>query len=114
MDCFAALAMTNEKRRGRHGASAVRLHHGKPEFNGALYAGVTSNLSARVFQHREGLTPGFTSRYDCKSLVLYEPYERMDEAMAREEQINGGSRKKKIALIEAMNPQWTDLYESLA
>ena len=82
--------------------------------NGTLYTGATSNLSQRAFQHREGLTPGFTSRYGCKLLVFYEHYERMVDAIAREKQIKGGSRARKIALIEAMNPEWSDLYESLA
>jgi putative endonuclease len=81
---------------------------------GTLYTGVTSNLAERIFQHREGLTPGFSNRYGCDRLVFYERYERMDEAIAREKQIKGGSRARKIALIEAMNPDWRDLYESLA
>ena len=81
---------------------------------GTLYTGVTSNLAERIFQHREGLTPGFSSRYGCNRLVFYERYERMDEAIAREKQIKGGSRARKIALIEAMNPDWRDLYMSLA
>ena len=82
--------------------------------HGTLYKGVTSNLNQRVFQHRGDLTPGFASRYGCNRLVFYENYERMDEAIAREKQIKGGSRAKKIALIETMNPEWNDLYESLA
>ena len=81
---------------------------------GTLYTGVTSNLAGRVFQHREPLTPGFSSRYGCNRLVFYERYERMDEAIAREKQIKGGSRARKIALIEAMNPDWRDLYMGLA
>jgi predicted GIY-YIG superfamily endonuclease len=81
---------------------------------GTPYTGVTSNLGARIFQHREGLTPGFASRYGCNRLVFYERYERMDEAIAREKQIKGGSRSKKIALIEATNPDWKDLYGTLA
>ena len=81
---------------------------------GTLYTGVTSNLAQRVFQHRHGLTPGFTTRYGSNRLVFYESYERMDEAIAREKQIKAGSRAKKIALIETMNPDWKDLYESLA
>jgi predicted GIY-YIG superfamily endonuclease len=82
--------------------------------NGTIYTGVTSNLTQRVYQHREGLTPGFTSRYGCKLLVWYENYERMDDAIAREKQIKGGARARKIALIRATNPEWKDLYESLA
>jgi putative endonuclease len=81
---------------------------------GTLYTGVTANLAERIFQHREGLTLGFSSRYGCNRLVFYERYERMDEAIAREKQIKGGSRARKIALIEAMNPDWRDLYMSLA
>jgi putative endonuclease len=82
--------------------------------NGTLYTGVTSNLAQRAYQHRESLTPGFASRYGCKLLVWYETHERMDHAIGREKQIKGGSRATKIALIQAMNPEWSDLYESLA
>jgi putative endonuclease len=81
---------------------------------GTVYTGVTSNLAERVFRHRQGLTPGFTSRYGCNRLVFYEKYERMDEAIAREKQIKGGSRGRKIFLVEAINPEWKDLYETLA
>lgn len=81
--------------------------------NGTLYTGVTSNLSQRAYQHRAGLIAGFTMRYGCKMLVWYEHYERMDEAILREKQIKAGSRGKKLALIEAMNPNWRDLYEDL-
>ena len=81
---------------------------------GTLYTGVTSNLAERVFRHRQGLTPGFTSRYGCNRLVFYEKYERMDEAIAREKQIKGGSRGRKISLVEAINPEWKDLCETLA
>jgi putative endonuclease len=81
---------------------------------GTLYTGVTSNLAQRVFQHRQKLTGGFTARYGCNRLVFYESYERMDEAIAREKQIKGGSRATMIALIEAMNPEWKDLYGNLA
>jgi len=81
--------------------------------NGTLYIGVTSNLVQRVYQHQNSLTPGFTQRYDCRHLVYYELYEDMAHAIAREKQLKGGSRKKKIALVESMNPEWNDLYSSL-
>lgn len=81
--------------------------------NGTLYTGVTSNLAERIYQHREALTPGFTSQYGCKMLVWYEPHAEMICAIAREKQIKGGSRRKKLALIEAMNPRWRDLFEEL-
>ena len=82
--------------------------------NGTLYTGVTSDLSRRVYQHREGLNEGFTKRYDCRMLVWYEHLERMDDAIAREKQIKAGSRKNKIALIQSNNPDWLDLYETLS
>jgi putative endonuclease len=82
--------------------------------NGALYAGVASNPPQRVFQHREGLTPGFTKRYGCNLLVYYETYDDMNTAIAREKQMKAGSRKRKLALIETLNPQWRDLYGDLA
>jgi putative endonuclease len=82
--------------------------------NGTLYTGVTSDLGRRVFEHRTGAQVGFTERYGCKILVWYERYDAMTDAIAREKQIKGGSRARKIALIEAMNPEWRDLYESLA
>ena len=81
--------------------------------NGTLYTGVTSNLVQRVYQHREGSLPGFTTRYGCKMLVWYELHATMAEAIAREKQIKAGSRKKKLALIETSNPGWRDLYDDL-
>ncbi len=82
--------------------------------HGTLYTGVTSNLPKRAFEHREGLSEGFAAKYGCKMLVWYELHDSMIEAIAREKQIKAGSRAKKIALIEALNPEWKDLYESLA
>ena len=72
--------------------------------NGTLYTGVTADLSRRVHEHREGTVPGFTARYGCKRLVWYERYPLMTDAIAREKQIKGGSRAKKLALIEAGEP----------
>jgi len=81
--------------------------------NGTLYTGVTSDLPQRAWQHREGLSPGFTRRYGCKLLVWYEQHGSMEAAILREKQLKGGSRAKKVKLIEAMNPEWLDLFESL-
>lgn len=81
--------------------------------NGTLYTGVTSNLIKRVYEHRTGGAPGFTSRYGCKSRVWYEFYDDMEAAILREKQLKGGSRVKKLALIEAFNPNWRDLYETV-
>ena len=82
--------------------------------NGTLYTGATSDLLQRVWQHREGLGEGFTHRYSCKHLVWYELHESMEAAILREKQLKGGSRARKLALIEAMNPQWEDLYPCLS
>ena len=81
--------------------------------NGTLYTGVTSNLPQRAYQHREGMVSGFTARYGCKTLVWYELHGRMHDAIAREKQIKAGSRRKKLALIETLNPDWRDLYDDL-
>ncbi len=82
--------------------------------NGTLYVGVTSNLPRRAWEHREGIIDGFTKRYGCKLLVWFEAADTMDVAIHREKQIKAGSRAKKVALIEAMNPLWHDLYEQIA
>ena len=78
---------------------------------GILYTGVTSHLVQRVFQHKNGITGGFAHRYRCKILVCYELGGSMEGAILREKQIKAGSRKKKVHLIESMNPEWIDLYE---
>jgi len=81
--------------------------------HGTLYAGVTSDPSRRAYEHREGLVKGFTARYGCEILVWYEIRATMLDAIAGEKQIKAGSRAKKIALIEALNPEWKDLYDLL-
>ena len=82
--------------------------------NGTVYTGVTSNLVQRTYQHRNGLVEGYSKRYDCKLLVWFEMAETMEAAIGREKQIKAGSRAKKLALIEAVNPDWRDLYEDIA
>jgi putative endonuclease len=78
-----------------------------------LYTGVTSDLSKRMWQHKEKLVDGFTSHYNADRLVYYEPARDPLAAIAREKQIKSGSRRKKIALIETINPRWRDLYDEL-
>lgn len=78
--------------------------------NGTLYVGVTSNLVKRVYEHKNSLTVGFTSKYGVKDLVYYEIFESIEDAIVREKQLKAGSRKKKITLIESFNPVWKDLY----
>src|SRR6267378_5374654 len=82
--------------------------------HGTRYTSVTSNLPRRAFEHREGLLRGFSAKYGCKILAWYELHESMIEAITREKQVKAGSRAKKLALIEALNPDWKDLYDSLA
>ena len=81
---------------------------------GTIYVGVTSDLVQRAWQHREGKVEGFTKRYGCKRLVWFELHATMDHAISREKQIKGGSRAKKVALIEADNSDWRDLFFEIA
>ena len=81
--------------------------------NGTLYTGVTSDLVQRIYQHKEGLSKGFTAKYNCKMLVFYELHESIVSAIEREKQIKAGSRKKKLQLIENFNPEWQDLYNDI-
>jgi putative endonuclease len=82
--------------------------------NGTLYTGVTSNLPQRAWQHREGVMKGFASENGCKMLVWFSIFAAMDAAIAEEKRIKGGSRKKKLMLIEGLNPNWRDLFEEIA
>lgn len=81
--------------------------------NTVLYTGVTSDLGRRVWQHRNKLVEGFTKRYNVVKLVYYEVFENAMNAIEREKRIKGGSRQRKIDLIESMNPDWKDLYEQV-
>lgn len=76
-----------------------------------LYTGVTSDLFVRVQEHRLNVYPGFTSRYNVNKLVYFEQYGDIYDAINREKQIKGGSRQKKLDLINSMNPQWLDLWD---
>lgn len=79
--------------------------------NGTIYTGVTNNLVRRVYEHKRSLTPGFTSRYGLTRLVYFEDANGIRIAIAREKQIKGWLRKKKLALIESVNAGWNDLSE---
>lgn len=81
--------------------------------NGTLYTGVTSDIVKRVWQHKNNLADGFTRKYSIHMLVYYELAEEMTTAIVREKQIKGGSRAKKLAMIESMNPDWRDLYDDI-
>jgi putative endonuclease len=76
---------------------------------GTIYTGVTNDLTRRVQQHKQGVIPGFTTKYGITKLVYYESGSDINSAIAREKQIKGWLRKKKTALVESMNPGWNDL-----
>lgn len=82
--------------------------------NGTLYIGVTSDLERRVFEHREGLTKGFSSRYECTRLVWYEEHLSISTAIQREKSLKRWYRSWKIDLINQLNPEWRDLYLDFA
>ena len=81
--------------------------------NTVLYTGFTNDLKRRVYEHKVKLINGFTSRYSITKLVYYEVFSDAYNAIAREKQIKGGSRQKKIDLVNRMNPDWKDLWEEL-
>lgn len=78
-----------------------------------LYTGVTNDLRRRVYEHKSKLVESFTKHYNVDKLVFYEVFEQPEYAIRREKQIKGGSRAKKIALVNGMNSQWRDLYPEL-
>ena len=80
---------------------------------GTLYIGVTSDLPKRIFDHKNGAVPGFTRKYGCKTLVWYQAFDQLDAARLRELQMKEWRRAWKLKLIEEMNPDWDDLYETL-
>lgn len=77
--------------------------------SGTLYTGITNSIFHRTLQHKSKETPGFTSKYDVTRLVYYELFNDVHAAIRREKEIKGWARKKKIALIESLNPKWEDL-----
>ncbi len=81
--------------------------------NGTLYVGVTSDLARRVGEHKEGVYAGFTKKYGVKMLVWYEVFDYVPAAIQREKNIKKWPRKWKLNLIEAVNPDWRDLYEDV-
>ena len=76
---------------------------------GTLYVGMTNDLERRLFEHREGIVSGFASRYRLTRLLYFEETADVFEAIAREKQIKGWSRRKKVQLLESVNPSWRDL-----
>lgn len=81
--------------------------------NNVLYTGITSNLVKRVYEHRNKLIRGFTSKYNVNKLVYYEVFGDVENAILREKQIKAGSRQKKINLITRLNPEFKDLFSEI-
>jgi putative endonuclease len=81
--------------------------------DGALYIGVTKDIVRRIYQHRTKAVPGFTSKYDITKLVWYEVYDDPTSAISREKELKKWKRTWKVRLIEAQNPTWNDLYQSI-
>ena len=81
--------------------------------NGTLYTGVTSNLIKRIWEHKNNLVEGFTSKYSVHTLVWYEIHDTMESAIQREKAIKNWNRAWKMKMIEELNPRWRDLYPDL-
>lgn len=84
------------------------------KYNSVLYTGVTNNFVRRVYQYRVGRGGDFTSKYNISKLVYYEETPDIESALAREKQIKGGSRLKKLDLIVSSNPEWRDFWEDIS
>nr|WP_210201619.1 GIY-YIG nuclease family protein [Bosea sp. CS1GBMeth4] len=82
-------------------------------WNGMLYVGVTNSLSRRTAEHREGRGSEFARKYGVRHLVYAERFDRADEAILQEKRMKKWARARKIALIEAANPTWRDLYDTI-
>ena len=82
--------------------------------NTVLYTGVTNDLARRVYEHKNGLGSTFVKKYNVHKLIYYEVGDNIQSVLAREKQIKGGSRQKKINLIKSLNPEWKDLFEEIS
>lgn len=81
--------------------------------DGVLYIGVTSDIVKRVYEHKNSYVDGFTKQYNLKTLVYYEVYDDIEEAIKREKQLKNWHREWKVELVKKENPNWKDLYESI-
>jgi putative endonuclease len=81
--------------------------------NGTLYIGMTDDLVKRIWQHRNGVVPGFTKKYQVKMLIWYETHETRESALTRERQMKRWNRAWKLQIIEQMNPSWRDLWDDI-
>jgi putative endonuclease len=83
------------------------------KIEGSLYIGITNNLVRRIYEHKQKITDGFTKKYNLTKLVYAEEFDSVNDAITREKQLKNWHRKWKINLIESINPNWNDLYNSL-
>ncbi len=83
------------------------------KWNSVICTGITSNLTKRVYEHKQKKIAGFTKQYNATKLVYYELFDSVQDAIARDKQIKAGSRKAKMSLIESKNPKYDDLYRQL-
>ena len=83
------------------------------KFDKVIYAGVTSNLIKRIYEHKTKSVEGFTKKYNVNKLVYYETFDNVYDAISREKQIKAGSRQRKVNLVRSMNPEFRDLYSEL-
>jgi len=90
---------------------AYSIYINTNKYHTVLYTGVTSDLYSRIQEHKLRIYPGFTSKYNVYKLVYFEQYGDINEAIAREKTIKGSSRKRKIKLIDSLNPGWEDLWK---
>lgn len=81
--------------------------------NGIIYVGVTSDIRRRAWEHREGVMDGFTKKYGLKRLIYVEPHDRIEDAIRREKALKRWPRSWKVRLVNGVNPNWDDLYDSL-
>ena len=101
--------MTEESQKGGKMGKKGYVYILTNKYNKVLYTGVTSNLENRVFQHKTGIGSKFTKKYNCHKLVYYIISDNIESAIMEEKRIKGLLRRKKIELIESMNPNWIDL-----
>jgi putative endonuclease len=113
-DCFDLQSRSrNDTQKGDAMAKHYYVYIMTNAHNTVLYTGVTNDLARRVYEHKNGIGSAFTKRYNVHKLVYYEIGNDVNAAIAREKQIKGGSRQKKIDLINRLNPEWKDLYEEI-
>jgi putative endonuclease len=93
----------------RGGATYIMTNN----YNRVLYVGVTSDLVKRVSEHKTHAIPGFTDKYNCTKLVWYQPFDRIEDAIAEEKRLKAGNRERKLKLITTSNSDWKDLWEEI-